>query len=201
MSVTTKRARQLLLASAVAMGASGVAMAQDQQPMQAPMPSQGQMQQAQPMQEQQPMQGQMQAQPIAPQMQNQPLKGMPVDQVTTVDGVEAICSGIGKGTQTTPATNFPVKFETVGAYGQWLGNASYSISGNGQQVNLQCSGPWVSARLNPGNYTVTVNVPGGGAKTQKVSVPASGSREVMFRFENVHEGESPDHKAAPVSGT
>ena len=184
-------ARGLLLASALATGAIGAALAQPQTaPSQPAVPAQ--------------TQGQTQAQPLGNAGASEGLHGIPVDQVSTVNGVETVCSGIGKGDETSPPSNgYPVKFEMVGGYGQWLGNERLTISGNGMQdISVQCSGPWVLMKLNPGNYSVTADVPGAGSKTQKVTVPATGTREVIFRFTNLQQGQSPEHdQNAPANGT
>lgn len=183
-------ARSLLLASALATGAIGAALAQQTQEGPAPAPVSA-------------PQDQTQAQPIG-NASNEGLAGMPVDQQTTVSGgVQAVCSGIGKGDQTTPSGQ-GVKFEMVGGYGQWLGNAHLTVtSASGQQVaSAQCSGPWVVMNLSPGRYSATADVPDGGSKTMNVSVPASGNSEVIFRFTNMQQGQSPQHdQNAPANGT
>ena len=214
--------RSLLLASAVAAVAGGTAYAQDQaqpqsQPAQAtpgdmqaqPVASPGdeQQQQAQPMQTQYAPQGQNGAQPIGNASPNEAAGGgLPVDQVSNVQGTQVACSGIGKGDETNPEfADLPVKFSLVGGYGQWLGNETLSVSSRsgGQNISVQCSGPWVLMKLDPGRYSVTADVPDAGSKTVSFSVPSSGAREVTIRFPQATQGQSNYHatQSPTTSGT
>ena len=49
-------------------------------------------------------------------------------------------------------------------------------------LDTTASGPWLFARLPAGEYSVTAQA-GGRTLTQKLSIPASGRRDAVFRFD------------------
>lgn len=123
----------------------------------------------------------------AAQQMPQPL---PVDQPQQVDGVKTACTGIGNDSESdTRWSGYPIKLETVGAYGQWLGDADVTVSGQGQDVSVNCAGPWVLMDLQPGRYRATVTVPDAPPKHISFSVPREGQREVIVRFPNHDTGQ------------
>jgi len=92
---------------------------------------------------------------MAAQAQN--TERLPVDRPTQVDGIKAACTGIGNGEEEeTRWTGYPFKLETVGGYGQWLGDQDVTVHGNGTDISVHCAGPWLLMGLQPGRYEATV---------------------------------------------
>jgi hypothetical protein len=116
-------------------------------------------------------------------------RSLAIDQPAQVDGVRVACTGIGDyEEQEARWNNYPVKLETVGGYGQWLGDQDVTIHGNGQNVSVHCDAPWVVVALRPGRYDATLSIPNAEPKHVAFSVPRSGQRDVIVRFQNRMSG-------------
>ena len=114
---------------------------------------------------------------------------LPIDQPTQVDGVRAACTGIGDREENEGRwSSYPLKLETVGGYGQWLGDQDVTVRGRGEDVNVHCSGPWVVMDLQPGRYDATVTVPDATPKQIRFTVPKAGQRDVIVRFHSRMNG-------------
>jgi hypothetical protein len=114
---------------------------------------------------------------------------LPVDEPMRVDGIEAACTGIGDGEQHEARwRQYPLKIETVGGYGQWLGDEDVTFKGKGRDVSVHCDGPWVLIDLPSGNYDATISVPDTSPRHLSVHVPSSGQREVIVRFRDASDG-------------
>jgi hypothetical protein len=166
------RFANLLLSTACAAGIGGAAMAQTapaEQPATAPMQDQ-------------------QTTP-APAAQATPgaAQGLPVDQETTVSGVQVMCGGIGSDESDPRYANYPAKIEVAGGYGQWVGDNDITIAGKGQNVAAHCRGPWFMAQLQPGSYSVTINH-GTISHTARLSVAANGQHKIVVRFPELKRG-------------
>lgn len=169
----------LLLSSACAVGICSVAMAQN-------------MSGAQPEQQQPQI---TQQKPMPPQNSQMPqndataasAQSLPADQETTVSGVQVMCGGTGSDEADPRYANYPAKIEVAGGYGQWLGNNRIAISGGGQNITAQCSGPWFMAQLQPGRYTVSVTH-GTTSHTARLSVAANGQHKIVVRFPELQKG-------------
>ena len=115
--------------------------------------------------------------------QAQTTQRIPVDQPTQVDGIRTACTGIGDREENEGRwSSYPLKLETVGGYGQWLGDQDVTVHGHGQDVSVHCSGPWLMMGLEPGRYEATVTVPDAAPKQIHFTVPREGQRDVIVRF-------------------
>ena len=83
---------------------------------------------------------------------------LPVDEVTTVNGIELGCTGIGLDAREDPRwAHFPVRFEFSGAYHQYIPGGRLVIKtwdGKTPIVNVRCDAPWVLANIEPGKYRI-----------------------------------------------
>jgi hypothetical protein len=113
-------------------------------------------------------------------------QALPVDQETTVSGVQVMCGGVGSDESDPRYANYPAKIEVAGGYGQWLGDNDISIAG-AQNVSTHCRGPWFMAQLQPGSYTVTVKH-GATTHTARLSVAANGQHKIVVRFPELQQG-------------
>ena len=116
------------------------------------------------------------------------------DVPTSVNGIDVVCTGIGITARNDPRWNaFPLKIEVTGAEGQYLGNVAIVIERAEQPiVELNCGGPWILARLEPGPYTATATLEGASA-TGTVYVPTAGQGRLILRFPDVGGTVSPEH--------
>lgn len=113
---------------------------------------------------------------------------MPMDTPTNIDGVNTVCTGIGLEAQSNPQwLSYPVRVEFSNGGAQWLSGAHIDLSTAGGRpiASLECSGPWVLFRLEPGAYKVTASLhtqPGGGSASATFSPPRAGQKRVILRF-------------------
>jgi hypothetical protein len=132
--------------------------------------------------------------------------GMPIDQETSINGIQAACTGVGDSAEDSARwSSYPVKLVVAGDHGQYYAGEHVSISGRrGQQVaDMTCNGPWVLMRLEPGAYRATVDLPGHAAKTISFTAPASGQHEVTVHFASNDEdfGGRNEHRATETNYT
>ncbi len=123
---------------------------------------------------------------------------LPMDSMTEVHGVNAVCTGAGQADRTRAQwQKYPVKFEFAGGYGQYLGDETLTVTGDkGREVvNVQCEGPWVLMDLSPGHYRAHADVLGASPKEASFTVPANGKRQIVFRFPGKMAGEENKHGA------
>lgn len=117
---------------------------------------------------------------------------LPIDTTEQVQGIEAACTGVGDREENEARwKSFPVKMETVGGYGQWLGNEQITLHGHDgvRLLRVRCSGPWVLMGLRPGSYTATIRVPDAPARHVRFIAPREGQRDVIVRFSGLRSGE------------
>jgi hypothetical protein len=165
----------LLLASVCAIGLCGTAAAQNMNP---------------------PAQSAASASQPATSGGTSAMNAIPVDQKTTVSGVQVMCGGIGSDEADPRYANYPAKIEVAGGYGQWLGNNDITIAGQGQNIATHCSGPWFMAQLQPGGYTVTVTH-GTASHTARLRVAQSGQRKIVVRFPKLQNGKGDGTTPSP----
>lgn len=126
----------------------------------------------------------------------QPPLTLPIDRTEQVDGIATACTGIGdREERESRWHNFPVKLETVGGYGQWLGDQVVSVHGTGETVRVHCDAPWLLMGLKPGRYEATVRVPDAAPRQVSFTVPRRGQRDVIVRFPRLTNGEESAAKA------
>jgi hypothetical protein len=108
---------------------------------------------------------------------------LPFDSPVSMRAMEAVCTGIGADARNDPRwAAYPLKIEIVGRAGEYLGQATVSLSQNDEAIiSVQCGGPWLLLRLPPGPYDVTVMVENV-SKTGRATVPATGQGRFVLRF-------------------
>jgi hypothetical protein len=108
---------------------------------------------------------------------------LPFDSPVSMRATEAVCTGIGADARNDPRwTAYPLRVEIVGRAGEYLGQATVSLSQNGEAIlSVQCGGPWLLLRLPPGAYDVEVMVENV-SKTARATVPMTGQGRVVIRF-------------------
>ena len=111
---------------------------------------------------------------------------LPMDNPVTMNGVEAVCTGIGSSQDDPRWKSYPIRVEFSNGGAQYLAGAHVTLkSGGAQLASLDCSGAWVLFRVSPGNYTVSATLtdqPGGGERSATFSPPASGQTRVVIQF-------------------
>ena len=109
---------------------------------------------------------------------------IPVDTPVAVSNTEVVCTGIGEEMENDARWNaYPVKLQFAAASGHWLADEKLTVSQNGQTIaNFKCMGPIVLMDLPAGNYQLSADVPGAGAKQISFSVPSRGQHEVTVQF-------------------
>ena len=106
---------------------------------------------------------------------------LPDNQPTTVNGIRTACTGVTTDVREDPQWRaYSLRLEFAGSGGQYLGDETVNVSGNGQSVSVNCAGPWVAMMLPPGAYKVSADVPDAGHKEMTVHVPA----HVVMHFRN-----------------
>jgi hypothetical protein len=135
--------------------------------------------------------------------------GMAIDQETTVNGIQAACTGVGDQQENAARWSaYPVKVVVSGTGHQFFSGETVSITkGDGAQVaQMTCNAPWVLMKLEPGAYHATVNLPGHKTKTVAFTAPSRGQREVnvIYRGEEASNAMSTpagQHRAMDTSYT
>lgn len=117
-----------------------------------------------------------------------------MDHARDVDGVRAACAGVGLNDRAKERWDrYPVRFEVVGGYGQYLGGERITVRDRmGERVSVHCAGPWVMMSLDPGHYRATVEMPRGNVKDVSFRVPEDGHRRVVVRFNDMMRGAERD---------
>jgi hypothetical protein len=119
---------------------------------------------------------------------------LPYDTPTTVNGVEAVCSGVGVSDEDKARWNkYPLKVVVSGKDGQFLAGEQVAVTKGGHDiVSVICDGPWVIFKLAPGEYGVRATVDGRSVDA-RARVPKTGQGLVNLRFPNLGGSVSPDH--------
>lgn len=94
------------------------------------------------------------------------------DQPMMVNGVETVCTGTTTDVREDPRWRaYPFHIEFAGKDGQYLGDETVNVSGNGHSVSVHCDGPWVLMKLPSGSYKVSADVAEAGHKDVTVHAP------------------------------
>ncbi len=84
------------------------------------------------------------------------------DTPTNINGVEAVCTGVGSAKDDPRWAAYPVKIVLATTDGANLANAHVSLAKNGKEVaGLDCDAPWILFKPLPGSYTATATLIGG----------------------------------------
>lgn len=105
------------------------------------------------------------------------------DKPVQLDGLEAVCTGIGSESRADPRWQaYPLKIEVAGKGGQYLGDVALSVQQGGKELAaVQCEGPWILFRLPAGRYQIEAQTEGKTARSGAM-VPAEGQGRVILRF-------------------
>jgi len=107
------------------------------------------------------------------------------DTPTNINGVEAVCTGVGSAKDDPRWKDYPVKIVLATASGANLANAHISLTkGNKEMAGLDCDAPWILLKPPAGSYTATASLIGGG-NSAHASFTTSGSgaqKEVTLMF-------------------
>ena len=81
------------------------------------------------------------------------------DTPTQINGIELVCTGIGREVREDPAWDaYALKIEVAGEQGQFLGNVEIVVQREEESiVEIVCGGPWILAQLEPGSYNVSAS--------------------------------------------
>jgi len=125
--------------------------------------------------------------PSAPGPMPQGQGSMPMDTPASVGGVESVCTGVGEQAQNPHWLAYPVRIELSNGGAQYLSGAHVALTSTAGKavVSVDCGGPWVLFRVNPGSYKVTATLmsqPGGGTASATFTAPRSGQKRVVLDF-------------------
>lgn len=120
------------------------------------------------------------------------------DTPTELNGVEFVCTGIGREVRDDPAWNeYALKVEVAGEQGQFLGNVEFEIQRNGEiVVELICGGPWMLAQLETGTYNVTASFEGV-SRSGTVNIVANDQTRLVFQIPVAAGAVSPERTTSP----
>jgi hypothetical protein len=119
-------------------------------------------------------------------------ESLALDTPTRISGVDVVCTGIASNTRDDPSwAPYPLKIEVTGRNGQYLANVRIVIQRDGAQiVDLVCGGPWILARLDAGEYTVTATF-GDATASGIADVPSTGQSRLVLWFPEADGAVSP----------
>ena len=108
------------------------------------------------------------------------------DTPVTINGVEAVCTGVGSAKDNPAWKAYPVKVVVATSGGADLANAHISLSRGGKEVaGLDCDAPWVLFKAPAGKYTATATLIGGSGASHSTNFSTSGSgvqKEITITF-------------------
>lgn len=111
-----------------------------------------------------------------------------MDTPVTVGGIDTVCTGIGDRAEQDPRwLAYPVRIEFSNKQAQYLSGAHVDLAtaGGKSLASVDCNGPWVLFRLQPGSYKVRATLmsqQGGGSASATFSPPATGQKRVVLDF-------------------
>ena len=107
------------------------------------------------------------------------------DTPVTINGVEAVCTGVGSAKDDPRWSAYPVKIVLATSGGANLANAHVSIARGGKEIaGLDCDAPWILFKPAAGSYSATATLIGGSgmSRTVNFTAPSSGQKEVPIAF-------------------
>lgn len=108
---------------------------------------------------------------------------LPMDKPTTVNGIEAVCTGIGDEAANNPLwKTFSLKIMLSNRKAEWVSDADVTATLDGKPVvSVHCGGPLIFLKLKAGRYRLTGEYDRYTAETAAV-VPAKGQGRAVLRF-------------------
>ena len=107
------------------------------------------------------------------------------DTPITINGVEAVCTGVGSAKDDPRWAAYPIKIVLATTGGANLANAHVSLNRAGREVaGLDCDAPWILFKTAAGGYSATASLIGGSgmSRTVRFTAPPSGQKEVTITF-------------------
>ena len=100
------------------------------------------------------------------------------DTPVTINGVEAVCTGVGSAKDDPRWSAYPIKIVLATTDGANLANAHVTLNKGGQEVaGLDCDAPWILFRAPAGSYTATATLIGGSGRSNSTSLTTNGSTQ------------------------
>ncbi|HWF64520.1 MAG TPA: hypothetical protein VN685_07920 [Rhizomicrobium sp.] len=94
-----------------------------------------------------------------------PAFAVPQDTPTTIDGVKAVCTGVGESKNDPRWRAYPLKLVFANTKGQYTAGERIDITRNGQtMIQTSCDAPWLLLKPMAGNYRVTATLSGPSGK-------------------------------------
>jgi hypothetical protein len=123
---------------------------------------------------------------------------LPLNSPTTVNGIQAVCTGIGDEAQRDARwATYPLKIVFAGKGGQWVTDADVTIARDGKDLMAaHCGGPWLLVKVPAGRYRITGIMDGQTAETNAFA-PATGQGRAILRFPDSGGAISPQHQPTP----
>jgi hypothetical protein len=120
------------------------------------------------------------------------------DTPTNINGVEAVCTGVGSAKDDPRWAAYPVKIVLATTDGANLANAHVSLAKNGKDVaGLDCDAPWILFKPLAGSYTATATLiggSGGSVSSQAFTTTGDGAqKEITLTFNR------PSNQPVPVN--
>ena len=109
-----------------------------------------------------------------------PAQSMAMDTPVSFNGVQAVCTGVGSAKDDTQWAAYPIRIEFSNGGAQFLSGAHVTLTGAGN-ADLNCDGPWVLVKGNPGTYHVSATI--GSAKPETATFTLSGKTGAQKRVE------------------
>jgi hypothetical protein len=98
------------------------------------------------------------------------------DTPASINGVEAVCTGVGSAKDDPRWSAYPVKIVLATRGGADLANAHVSLTNGGKEVaGLDCDAPWILFKPPAGRYIATATMIGGSGSAHSASFSTSGS--------------------------
>jgi hypothetical protein len=111
-----------------------------------------------------------------------PVQSMAMDTPVSFNGVQAVCTGVGSAKDDTQWAAYPIRIEFSNGGAQFLSGAHVTLTGAGN-ADLNCDGPWVLVKGNPGTYHVSATIGGTKPETATFTLGKSGGQKrVELRF-------------------
>jgi hypothetical protein len=110
------------------------------------------------------------------------------DAVTTQNGHEFVCTGVGIYARSDPRwPAFPLKMVFAAGNGDYLGDVSVNLTDAGGKTVIvaHCEAPWLLAKLPAGRYQAELVANGEHNKTVQVDVPSVGQTQLVVAFPEI----------------
>ena len=115
---------------------------------------------------------------------------MAMDTPVSFGNIQTVCTGVGSAKDDPQWSSYPIRIEFSNGGAQYLSGAHVLLSGAGN-ADLNCAGPWVLVKGNPGSYHVTASINGSQAKPASATfMMGHGSQKrVVLRFPDFQANE------------